>query len=699
MIRVYGKVARGNVKNLFRSQSLFRLAIFAIFGFSAARAQVQDTSGNAMLNGTFEFRHVAVLNIDSNDNPVEIAATYGTITFDGNGNYRVRGTIVDNTVLSGEPEALVETGTYAIGSNGAGYVANPLYPTDPFCNIYGGVAQGVFAGSTTEVGDEEGLLNDIFVAIPTGSITGSSFNSGYQAGLLDFAGGGSSAIKNALFELIPNGSGSFGTITLNGQASNQIAATVTQTISGATYSLNGDGSATLSVPLPSKTTSTTALFTGSKTMFQSADGNFILGWTSGGYDIFFGVKAITTVATNAMTEGLYFNAAIEDSTEVSGVDSYYGSINNSGDSSGDGILHARLSYPLQYALDYGTDDQISVNSNGTTGIDLNGYQYSFGDSALAYVGIGTYGDYALLVGLHAPSFSGSGVFINPVGIFNAASLQPITASLAPGELILLTGSGLANTSQSMAGGQAFPTTLANVQVTVNQIPCAIYFVSPTEIAAIVPYELASNQTGLANIQVINGSATSNVVQMYFDDSAPGAFSQGQDGIGYAAATHAATGQPVTSSNPAQGGETIVFYLTGLGTVSPAIQDGAVGPSSPLSYSDLFDAGNLAVYFFDFTTGGSAQGNVAYAGLVPTLAGLYQINVQVPSTGGLGPGDNLYIGFETDMAYVVQIQIPYGSPGVVRRSRPPTPIGTALHIASRRTEMRRKLKPALRGVSR
>lgn len=652
-----------------------------------------------MLSGIFEFRHVAVLNVDSNFNPVEVAATYGTITFDGNGNYRVRGTIVDNMVLSGAPQEFTVLATYAIGANGAGYVANPLYPSDPFCNIYGAVAQGVFTGSTTEVGDEEGILNDIFVAIPQGSVSGSSFNSGYQAGVLDFAGGGSSAIKNALFELSPNGSGGFGTIVLNGQASNQLALSVTQSISGATYIVNSDGSATLNVPLPSRATATTALFTGAKTMFQSADGNFILGWTSGGYDIFFGVKALASVATNATTEGLYFNAAIEDSPSVSGLDSYYGSINNSGDSSGDGILHARLSYPLEYALDYGTDDQIELNSDGTTTTDLNGYQYGFGVGGTAYVGIGTDGDYALLVGLHAPSFSGSGVFLNPVGVFNAASLQPITASLAPGELILLTGTGLSSTSQSRAGGQAFPTTLGNVQVMINQIACPIYFVSATEISAIVPYELASNQTGLANIQVINGSATSNVVQMYFDDSAPGAFSQGQDGIGYAAATHAATGQLVTPANPAQGGETIVLYVTGMGTVSPAIQDGAVGPSSPLSYSDLFDAGNLAVYFNDYTTGGSAAGNVLYAGLVPTLAGLYQINVQVPSTGGLGPGDNVYVAFSTDMAFVNQIQIPYGSPGVVRRSRPPTSFGAALHIASRRSEMRRKLKPALRGTSR
>ncbi len=663
---------------------------------SAAQAQTQDTSGNSMLKGTFAFRHVAVQNIDANNDPSEVTATYGTIAFDGEGNYQLTGTSVDNTVLNGSPQALNVAGTYAIGSNGAGYVANPLYPTDPFASIYGAVAQGVFAGSTTEAGDENGLLNDIFIAIPLGAApTNASLTSAYQAGVLDFEGGGSGAIKNALVNLAPNGSGGFGTITVNGQASNLLVSSVTQTITGATYNFSG-GSASLTVPLPAGVNASRALFTGSKTLYLSADRNFILGWTPSGYDIFFGVSALTASATNSTSMGLYFNAALEDVQVANGVDSYYGSINNSGDSAGDGILHERLALPFQYAFDYGTDDQITLNSNGTTGVDLNGYEYGFGAGGMAYVGIGTNQMYSLVVGLHAPTFSGSGVFLNPVGVFNAASLAPITMSLAPGELILLTGTGLSNSSVSTPGGVAFPTSLAGVTVTIDGSQCAIYFVSSTELAVTVPYELAFNQTGLANIQVNNNGALSNVVQMYFSDSAPGAFAAGQDGIGLAAATHAATGAPVTTSNPAQGGETIALYLTGLGTVTPSIQDGAVGPSGPLSYSDLFDAGNLTVFFNDYNPNGTAgnQAKVAFAGLTPTLAGLYQVNVQVPTTG-LGAGDNVYVEFVTDMADVNQIQIPYGSSGPTRRARPARPLAVASQLASRRLTAQSNIKPAVR----
>ncbi len=174
------------------------------------------------------------------------------------------------TISSGAPQPLNTSGTYAIGSNGTGYLTNELYPGDPFAYINGAVAQGVFTGSSTESQGDMNTLNDIFIAIPAGAPpTNASFTSAYQTGLLDFTGAGSAAIKNALFELTPNGQGGFGAINLNGQASNQSADSVTQSITGATYNFNGDGSATLTIPLPTGVTSTNALFTGSRELYTS----------------------------------------------------------------------------------------------------------------------------------------------------------------------------------------------------------------------------------------------------------------------------------------------------------------------------------------------------------------------------------------------------------------------------------------------
>ncbi len=244
------------------------LAGFGLFGFGLAtlNAQSADTSGNGLLKGTFAFRHVAVQALDTNYNPTEVTATYGIITFDGLGDYRANATVVDNTA-NPVSQPLNVTGVYAIGSNGTGFLANPLYPNDTFDLIIGAVSQGVFTGSSTESYGEQLVLNDIFVAIPLGrNLANASFKTAYRTGVLDFAGGDSSAIKNALFELTPNGSGGFGTISLTGQASNQTATNLSQSITGATYNFIGDGSASLSVPLPSGVSFTDALFTGNKTI-------------------------------------------------------------------------------------------------------------------------------------------------------------------------------------------------------------------------------------------------------------------------------------------------------------------------------------------------------------------------------------------------------------------------------------------------
>ncbi|MBV8843941.1 MAG: hypothetical protein JO307_14125, partial [Bryobacterales bacterium] len=161
---------------------LFAAGVLSLVA-GALHAQTKDTSGNGLLNGAFRFRQIAVVNFDQNNNPTEIAAAYGTITFNGSGSYTATGSYVDNMVSSGSPQALNVTGTYAIGSNGTGSITNPLSTSDV---IYGAVAQGVFTGSATE-----SAFNDLFIAIPSGTSTNASFNAPYWVGDLDFTGGGS----------------------------------------------------------------------------------------------------------------------------------------------------------------------------------------------------------------------------------------------------------------------------------------------------------------------------------------------------------------------------------------------------------------------------------------------------------------------------------------------------------------------------
>jgi uncharacterized protein (TIGR03437 family) len=164
-------------------------------------------------------------------------------------------------------------------------------------------------------------------------------------------------------------------------------------------------------------------------------------------------------------------------------------------------------------------------------------------------------------------------------------------------------------------------------VSVNGQNIPLFYVSSTQISALVPYSIsAANGVNYATFKVTSNSTTSNPVTMYVRNSSPGIFSLSQNGVGPAAAEHADY-SVVSSSNPAHPGETVMIYLGGLGAVSPAVQDGYAAPTNPPSSA----TGSVSITF------NSQTGVVpAFAGLTPTAAGLYQLNVTIPST--LGAGD-------------------------------------------------------------
>jgi uncharacterized protein (TIGR03437 family) len=256
-------------------------------------------------------------------------------------------------------------------------------------------------------------------------------------------------------------------------------------------------------------------------------------------------------------------------------------------------------------------------------------QFAYGSNGLYRIGAGTYPYLGLNVAVQAPVLSGSGVYINPDGIVNSASSAPFTAGVSDGELITIYGSNLA-AGTVVSPVVPLPTTLGGVQVLINSTPAALYYVSPGQIAAIVPF---ANPFSVAQIQVVNTMGTSNTVTELVNTTTPGVFTNPPGGVGYAAAVHATgtyAGQLVSPSAPAAPGETIETFLTGLGTVYPAISpDGAPGPTSTLAQT----VQTITAYI-----GGDA-GTVTYAGLAPTLAALYQVNVTIPTTATTG--DNVY----------------------------------------------------------
>ena len=217
------------------------------------------------------------------------------------------------------------------------------------------------------------------------------------------------------------------------------------------------------------------------------------------------------------------------------------------------------------------------------------------------------------------------MYLSPVGVVNAASSAPFTAFVSPGEFLTLYGSGLATTTNSAT--IPFPKNLSGVQVLINQVQAPIYYVSPTQVSVIVPYDTVPGS--VAEIQVINNGANSNVVTQFTGMTSAGVFTNNPvGGIGYAAAERP-DGSVISEANPALIGETEAVYLAGMGAVSPSVGDGTAAPGVTAGSTLANTTTTPAIYIYD-TAGNVGTPTITFSGLAPGFAGLYQIDFTIPT---------------------------------------------------------------------
>ena len=193
------------------------------------------------------------------------------------------------------------------------------------------------------------------------------------------------------------------------------------------------------------------------------------------------------------------------------------------------------------------------------------------------------------------------------GIVNAASLTP---DVAPGGIASIFGAGLQNSS-----------------VTVNGESATVLAALPFQINAQVPFDIPSGTATFA-IASTAGSATaqaavSSVAPEIFAISSTQAAITNQDNTLNAA------------SNPASRGSFIVIYGTGFGAV------GSSGGLSPVKTPLLVVINGTQII-------------PAFAGLTPGTVGLYQVNVQLPST--LPPGISLPLYLKQGAAASVAVTV-------------------------------------------
>jgi len=221
--------------------------------------------------------------------------------------------------------------------------------------------------------------------------------------------------------------------------------------------------------------------------------------------------------------------------------------------------------------------------------------------------------YEIYFGLRMPIVRSGALYVNPQGVQNAASYAPTGNPIAPGELIYLYVSGLTVTPQTAT--PPYPAALSGITVLINGHPAPLYSVSMTQLVAVVPY---ATPGPTASIVVQANGLSSNTVTVPVAATAPGVFSQLENGSGLGAIRHTDYGV-VTANNPAHSGEVVLIYLTGLGAVNPPVADGAGGNADPLSLTTVTPT----------VTAGGMPATVLFSGM-SAYPGLYQINVQLPA---------------------------------------------------------------------
>jgi len=618
-----------------KTKNIFLALILGACAFPSYAQPVLGSSGNGLLNGTYYMRQVFY--VVTSGAISENLSIEGNITFSGRGSYNFTGS-VQNSSSSPAMTALTTSGTYQLSASGEGYISalDTSFSSD---RIIGLVSNGIFIGSTTETGED---YNDLFIAAPVGSseATNATLSGSYTVAYFDptFPG-------DALFTMSADGQGNIGTVSVNSYTGSSTTPT-TQSLSGVTYSFI-NGAATIKF---GGKRSSSIMVAGTDFLYISPDGSFIFGGSQTGYDMFVGVRAATSPPSNY--DGLYYQAGLDlnesGSSGISPLDSYYGSFQAV---SGQIIGHQRfttassLRYQSLASLsiyggtsDFTYSDSYTLNSDGSSDDTAFSQHYLSSTDGTIRIGYGIGPFLSLSVALQAPGFTGSGVYLSPVGVVNAASSAPFTAQVSPGEFLTLYGSDLAPTTASAS--VPFPSILEGVQVMINSVAAPIYYVSPTQISVVVPYATPTDST--TPIFVANNGSNSNVVYAFTGLTSVGTFTNNPvGGLGYAAALHPDYSL-ISESSPAQIGETVAVYLTGLGGVIPRVADGTAAPSNPPSITSA----TPLVFLLD-GSGNYLQAEVTFSGLAPGFAGLYQIDFVIPSGLASGNASLEIIGLDSD----------------------------------------------------
>lgn len=214
------------------------------------------------------------------------------------------------------------------------------------------------------------------------------------------------------------------------------------------------------------------------------------------------------------------------------------------------------------------------------------------------------------------------------GAANAASYG--TGTYSPGEIITIFGTNMGPatlmTAQIASNGK-LATQLGNAEVLFDGQAAPLVYVSATQSAAVIPYEVAGKAS--TQMTVSYNSVVSAATALSIGPAKPGLFSLNEQGTG-PGAIYNQNSTLNSSTNPESPGNYIALYGTGEGLLNPAGSTGTLAPTAP-PFPTF--AGSISVTIGSVPVPASG---IAYAGPVPGFVeGEFQMNIQIPATVAAG----------------------------------------------------------------
>jgi uncharacterized protein (TIGR03437 family) len=239
------------------------------------------------------------------------------------------------------------------------------------------------------------------------------------------------------------------------------------------------------------------------------------------------------------------------------------------------------------------------------------------------------------------------------GVQDNATFVPGDA-VTPGDIVAVKGQQLSAKDGTAAGAPPIATQLSDTQVLFNGQALPLYYSSYGQINCQIPTD-APIGTALVQVKRQDGQV-SNLVSVELAARAPRLL---PGGVGqYGAITNLDYSRPMPEgsfpgvvTHPAKAGDTLTLWAIGLGPTSPSVATGQPAPSS----EPLARLTSMPVVTFGGGVG-SPTAVPLFAGLSPTYAGLYQVNVTIPDNA---PKGDVYVslafGSATSNSVLIFIQ--------------------------------------------